>query len=70
MMKKVYCKNCKNRRRYSRRYLQCVKITKNKFTGIKTVSLSTDGGSDFSANNNGDCSFYEKKFWKFWVSTH
>jgi len=67
MMEKVYCKNCKNRMRYSRRYPQCVIITKNKYTGIRTIIQPDGNGPRFPLNVNGECGKYKRKWWKFWV---
>ena len=78
-MEKVYCKNCKNRMSYSRmnhitnyyhltiRYPQCVIITKNKYTGIRTIIQPDGNGPRFPLNVNGECGKYKRKWWKFWV---
>jgi hypothetical protein len=60
---KVYCKNCKY---YCGPIFEnpCGKywIIKSKYTGEITKTEWNDNN-----NKNGDCKYYKRKWWKFWI---
>ena len=68
-MDKVYCKNCKYRGFLFPNYC-FVNPNYIEYSGSKKLrSLSTAEvvPTDFR-NHTGECSFYEHKWWKFWVN--
>lgn len=64
--RKVYCKNCKFEsspgRSVTRRYY-CSRDEKlNPYTGY-IIGVE----NDFDINNKGNCPYYQRCWWKFWV---
>ena len=60
-MKKIYCKNCKY---YKGRVLYNLNICTNK------SFLRTDKEDEWRLgrpNEKNDCSYFAKKWWKFWI---
>jgi len=63
-MKKVYCKNCKySYCKYDWRYLEC----RAKPRKINPYTLNEDKWWKRNFNEKGECPYYKRKFWKFWV---
>jgi len=62
MKNKVYCKNCKFET-FRRRTSYCSRDEKiNTYTGYMFGV-----GKDFTVNIFGNCKYYQKKWWKFWL---
>lgn len=58
-----YCKNCKYKY-----YEKCGKDNehiKNKYTGKNVIIEHTTYTSNY--NSDGDCEYYKRKWWKFWI---
>jgi hypothetical protein len=66
------CKNCKNYRKRTLflggLYCYCRENQEERFNPVYGSSLKLrDGEFEYKANKNGDCIWYVKKKWKFWV---
>jgi hypothetical protein len=63
---KKYCRNCKYRGNWLRNLLDrtewCEK-TENKYTSTKSILLIRKD----SLNSDGECKFYKRIWYKFWV---
>jgi hypothetical protein len=69
-IEKVYCKNCKWKGGffdYDSPYCDCKNgIVLNRYTGIKDEDSPSFKRKN-ELNNNGQCSFYEMIWYKFWI---
>lgn len=57
-MKKVYCKNCEFEHGHFVCYWDAIQLLKEEITGKKIKTY---------LNEQGDCKYYKRKWWKFWV---
>lgn len=61
-MKKVYCKHCKHNRSFVFDYNNSCRIV-NEFTGLE----ETESTHKEHRNNDGECPYYKRKWWMYWV---
>lgn len=65
-MKKVYCKNCRHLCKVFRNNC-CIHPVHADF-GMLGGLDGVKGGKDIlEINKNNNCSYYDRKWWKFWV---
>jgi len=65
-MKKVYCKNCI----WNKRFLEPKELCQYpniKFFNKKTDVVPLNIALKIELNEKDNCSYYSRKWWKFWV---